>query len=111
MSKRQHALQPPSKIETRIDQAYDLIERKKWRDAADILEPIVRKYPSNVDALELLGVAYDRLGMAEQTWGIAQKLVKFDPHTPETWYNAMVGTMRNGLPFSARHYAQHYLAR
>ncbi len=93
-----------------LDRAYELIEDHEWDEAGEILERFVQQHPSHVDALAMLADVYQNQGRTDRLWELCIRLVQLDPRQPENWYNAMVASMVNGLPFSARRYGQHFVS-
>jgi tetratricopeptide (TPR) repeat protein len=109
-TKKKQAPPVPAKVARDIDRAFDLLQRRQWEEAQHLLETIIRRHPSETDALSMLGQVYLETHNHDALWDVTEKLVKMEPGQPESWYNAMGAGISNGLPFLARHYGQHFVS-
>ncbi len=86
-----------------------LVARRKWDEAQEALEQFVHRHPSHVEGLVMLGEVYRNQEDIPGLWEVTDRLVRLDPNEPIHWFNAAVACMAATLPFSALHYAHHFL--
>lgn len=109
--KIQHPQQPPRpRLSAQIMQAQQHMVRKQWDRAADILKQVVQRQPSHTEALAMLGEVYANMEDINNLWDVTEKLTHLEPNEPTHWVNLARASLVNNLPFSALHYANHFLA-
>lgn len=92
-------------------QAQQHMARKQWDQAAEILKQIVLQKPSHAEALAMLGEVYANMDDINNLWDVTEKLTHLEPDEPTHWVNLARASLVNNLPFSALHYADHFLAK
>lgn len=92
-------------------QAQQHMARGQWDQAGEILKQVVHRRPAHTDALAMLGEVYAHLEDLNNLWDVTEKLTRLAPDEPTHWINLARGSLVNNLPFSALHYANHFLAR
>src|SRR5690242_2631057 len=115
MSKKKLARKKPApptsaKVARDLERAYNLIQRRQWDEAQQLLGNVIRRYPSDTEALNMLAEVYYETHNHDALWDVTEKLVRIDPREPENWFNAMGACISNGLAFLARHYGQHFVS-
>jgi Flp pilus assembly protein TadD len=98
------------RISDQIVQAQQHMARKQWDQAAEILKDVVRRQPSYIDALAMLGEVYANMHDIMNLWDVTEKLTRLESDEPTHWANLAMASLTNQLPFSALHYANHFLA-
>ena len=93
-----------------IRQAQQHMVRKQWDQAAGILKQVVQRQPSRTEALAMLGEVYANLEDINNLWDVTERLIHLEPDEPTHWVNLARASLVNNLPFSALHYAEHFLA-
>lgn len=101
---------PGARLSAQVLQAQQHMARKQWGQAAEILKQVVQRKPSHAEALAMLGKVYTNLDDINNLWGVTEKLTRLEPAEPTHWANLARTSLVNNLPFSALHYADHFLA-
>jgi arylsulfatase A-like enzyme/TolA-binding protein len=80
-------LHPPDVVdlEQELLRAQTAVTEQKWQDAAQSLDFILRKDPTNRFALHFRSVAYSRAGETAKALELAQALLKIYPDSPEAY--------------------------
>src|SRR5262245_30561026 len=94
----------PMQLLKELDLAEKAYEQRRWPEAAVTLKKVVARYPSSIDGWAMLGNVYSQMNDTTGVWQAAITLLKLAPQEPEHWYNAVVASIQNNLPFSAQHY-------
>ncbi|MBN1449817.1 MAG: tetratricopeptide repeat protein [Anaerolineales bacterium] len=114
-AKKSPKKKPQSRLSSRmrpsaqIMQAQQHMAHKQWEQAEDILKQVVRQQPSHSLALAMLGDVYAHMDDINNLWDVAEKLTQLEPDEPTHWVNLARASLVNNLPFSALHYANHFL--
>ncbi len=91
-------------------QAQQYMVRKQWDQAAEILKQVVQRQPSHTEALTMLGEVYANTQDIMNLWDVTEKLTRLESDEPTHWANLTTASLMNNFPFSALHYANHFLA-
>ena len=89
----------PDDFEAQFKIATALMEERKWADAAESLSKLVRKYPKNIEVLNMLGWAYLNGGHLERAFQAWQRALTLDPKNYSTRENIIKARMSVGKAF------------
>ncbi len=86
-NKSRYAKRPVSQTSRRLmedlAEVDDLIERKRWQEALNILEPLEERYPERAEVLLCLLMVYGEQEAAVPMLRVALKLARVKPREPE----------------------------
>ena len=94
-----------------LAKAEELLDARKWEEAAELLTTLTEQRPNNRDAWAMLGEALMNLEDARGLWTVARTLIRLEPAAEANWFNAVNVAMINGMPFSASNYAEEFISR
>jgi predicted Zn-dependent protease len=94
-----------------LEKAAHLMQHHEWEEAVTLLEDAAVRTPRSTGIWELLMQAYVETGSAGGLWdAVIEHLLKLRPNNPEYHAYAIDAAAVNNMPFTARHYAEHFLA-
>jgi len=97
----------PLNIRNRIDDADALIEKKRYVEALEILEPLDVKYPDRIEILASRAMCYFHLGDGVEYLEASLKLSRMLPNRPEVLLSlAQAYLMNERLALARRAYLQ-----
>ncbi len=111
--KKQHATSRtlPRRMAVRLADAVELMQRKRWAEAREILQDLARQYPTNPDVLaEWVNVNYELHDLPTYQEAI-ERLLKLEPHEPDLWLGLAGAYMGNARPALALRTFKQFLDR
>jgi tetratricopeptide (TPR) repeat protein len=114
-------LRIPSKAVKEVERSQKAFEAGDVRASADHLEKAVQIYPDFLQARNILGTRYVRLGEYDKALAEYQTALAIDPHLPQTYHNLCVALFflrsyseaelaaRHSLEFVPQHVASRYI--
>jgi tetratricopeptide (TPR) repeat protein len=70
---------PANAIDPDLARAQDLVKRKEWSPAVQVLEGFTRSNPGSADGFNLLGYSYRNLKRIDEALSAYNKALKLDP--------------------------------
>ncbi|MBN1867991.1 tetratricopeptide repeat protein [Candidatus Sumerlaeota bacterium] len=92
----------PNDFEAQYRIATTLYEEQKWEEATRSLDQISRKYPKNIEVLNMLGWALINSGHPEQAFQIWNRSLSIDPKNTNTREAIIKARMSMGKVFRSR---------
>jgi tetratricopeptide (TPR) repeat protein len=73
-------------LSIRLQQAQSLLAQRRSREAVELLQETIQRYPHAASARLLLGEVWRHLGRNEQAEQAFAKAVQVDRHSPDAWF-------------------------
>ncbi len=106
---RSHTLS--EKARNRVYEADALIEKKRYAEALEILEPLAAKYPNQPEILASQGMCYLHLGYVRECLRTSLKLQRMFPDKPEALLAAVAAYLADNRPALARRACLRFIER
>lgn len=103
--------QPSGRISRCLEEAVDLVERRRFHEARELLEREQRKRPRSPELLEILLFVYQEVDDHLMLARTAERLVRLAPRNPDAWAMMAQGYMLCGRPAMAVNAFRHFLER
>jgi len=99
------------KARNRVYEADALIEKKRYAEALEILEPLAAKYPNQPEILASQGMCYLHLGYVRECLRTSLKLQRMFPDKPEALLAAVAAYLADNRPALARRACLRFIER
>jgi len=94
-----------------LDQVYDLLQKKQWTAAVEILDPLNKGYPNRIEILTALNETYYELGLNVKFLEVGEQLVRIAPGDDDFVLNLGGAYMNNVFPSHALKVFRRFLER